>query len=143
MNAAFAMTGANIADRWGRRKMLIFCYSALVFIWIGVCADSGVVAQSGLKSAAIAGIFFYWLARAIYALCFTPLQALYPAEILSYEQRAKGMAFSSSFANNAALMVNQSWTPVAMAKIGGNFFLFMVHPLFCFPKDQRVHSGRT
>ena len=48
---------------------------------------------------------------------WTPLQALYPVECLSYEIRAKGMALSS-VAVNIASLVNQYGFGNAMAKIG-------------------------
>jgi nitrate/nitrite transporter NarK len=42
--------------------------------------------------------------------------AMYPVEVLSYEQRAKGMAFQN-IAGNAAGLVNMFVIPIALEKI--------------------------
>jgi hypothetical protein len=59
-------------------------------------------------SAARAGIAFYILFGVVYALGVTPMQALYPVEVLSCEQRAKGMAFSNLVVSAVALQKTSS-----------------------------------
>lgn len=54
---------------------------------------------------------------AVYSIGITPLQALYPVEVLSYEQRAKGMALSS-FAVNCSLVLGQWAISLALQRIG-------------------------
>jgi hypothetical protein len=39
-------------------------------------------------------LVFIFIFGAVYSIGFTPLQALYPVEVLSFEMRAKGMGFS-------------------------------------------------
>lgn len=46
------------------------------------------------KAASIASLSCVFLFGAVYSVGFTPLQALYPVEVLSFEMRAKGMGFS-------------------------------------------------
>ncbi|KAF1828048.1 hypothetical protein BDW02DRAFT_593425 [Decorospora gaudefroyi] len=46
-------------------------------------------------SAARATVAMIFLFGAVYSIGITPLQALYPVEVLSFEMRAKGMAFST------------------------------------------------
>lgn len=48
---------------------------------------------------------------------WTPLQALYPAEVLSYENRAKGLALQS-WMTNAVSLINTFGMPPALAAIG-------------------------
>lgn len=48
---------------------------------------------------------------------WTPLQALYPAEVLSYENRAKGLALQGLF-TNAVSTINTFGMPPALAAIG-------------------------
>ena len=56
----------------------------------------------------------------------TPLQALYPVEVLSFELRAKGMAFSSLSVNAAGLLNQFAW-PISLKQIGWKtYFVFMV-----------------
>jgi len=66
-----------------------------------------------------------FLFDAIFSIGFTPLQALYPVEVLSFEMRAKGMAFSN-FAVSAATMVNQFAYPVALKKITWKTYIVFV-----------------
>lgn len=42
---------------------------------------------------------FVFIFGAVYSIGFTPLQALYPVEVLNFEQRGKGMAFSTMAVN--------------------------------------------
>jgi hypothetical protein len=48
---------------------------------------------------------------------WTPLQALYPAEVLSYENRAKGLGVQSLF-TNAVSCINTFGMPPALRAIG-------------------------
>jgi hypothetical protein len=56
-------------------------------------------AQQDAVSPSVSKAVLAWVY--IFQICFsvgwTPMQALYPVEVLSYEMRAKGMAFSSLF----------------------------------------------
>lgn len=45
-------------------------------------------------AAATTSLVFIFVFGAVYSIGFTPLQALYPVEVLSFEMRAKGMGFS-------------------------------------------------
>jgi ABC-type phosphate transport system auxiliary subunit len=42
--------------------------------------------------AADASITFIFLIGIVFSAAYTPLQALYPVEVLAFDQRAKGMA---------------------------------------------------
>lgn len=68
-------------------------------------------------SAAKAVIASILIFGAVYSVGFTPLQALYPVKVLSFEMRAKGMAFSN-LAVNAAGLLNQFAWPESIANIG-------------------------
>lgn len=54
--------------------------------------------------------------HSIYSVGITPLQALFPVEVLSFEMRAKGMAFSSLAVNVGGLLNQFAW-PVALQNI--------------------------
>jgi len=119
MNAVqivFAGLGCLLVDRLGRRKMLIWVNIACAFIWIGVTAGSGVQASTHSKASSAATVAFIYIFQAVYSVGWTPLQALYPVEVLSQEMRAKGMAFSTLF-TNCGTLVNQFGFPVALANI--------------------------
>lgn len=48
---------------------------------------------------------------------FTPLQGLYPAEVLTYENRAKGLSLQG-WVTNAVSCINTFGLPPALGKIG-------------------------
>ena len=58
----------------------------------------------------------------VYSVGTTPLQALYPVEVLSFEMRAKGMAFSA-LAVNVGNLVNQFAWPISLAEIGWKTYI--------------------
>ena len=76
------------------------------------------------ESAARCGIAFYFLFATAYGISLTPLCGLYPYEVLSYRQRAKGASLYS-LTNSAAALVNQFGTPVALARITWKMYLVM------------------
>ena len=53
------------------------------------------------------------------------IRALYPVEVLSFEQRAKGMAFSSLAVNIGGLVNNYGW-PIALKRIGWHTYIIFV-----------------
>jgi Na+/melibiose symporter-like transporter len=67
----------------------------------------------------VAMIFLF---GAVYSIGITPLQALYPVEVLSFEMRAKGMAFSQ-LAVNAGGLLNQFAWPISLQKIGWETYI--------------------
>lgn len=125
----WAILGALIVDKVGRRPLLLFSFAGCTVVWLGMTIASSEFAKSGggydengdpitgtnhaASQACLAMVFIF---GAIYSVGITPLQALYPVEVLSFEQRAKGMAFSS-MAVNAAGLLNQFAWPVALEKI--------------------------
>ncbi|KAF7919333.1 uncharacterized protein EAE97_011665 [Botrytis byssoidea] len=106
MQFGLASFGASLVDKVGRRPLLLFANIGCAIVWIGATVSSSINANTG----------------------FTPLQALYPVEVLSFEMRAKGMAFSN-FAVSAATLVNQFAYPVALEKIKWKTYLVFV--LWC------------
>jgi Na+/melibiose symporter-like transporter len=79
---------------------------------IAAQADGHVGHGTGL--AFIAMILLYGI---FWSFCWTPLQALYPTEVLRNDIRAKGMAVQS-FVAGVAGFINTYATPVALQNIG-------------------------
>ena len=53
------------------------------------------------------------------------MQSLYPVEVLSFNSRAKGMAFLA-FMNNAVKVMNTYVPPIAIANSGWKYYLLYV-----------------
>ncbi len=115
----FAILGAALVDRVGRRPLLLFANAACRLVWVGMSISPGVFDEPREKNK-IAGesfIFIFFLGT-IYSLGFTPLQAHFPVEVLSFEMRPKGMAFSQ-LAVNAAGLLNQLLGPLRWTRLVG------------------------
>ncbi|KUJ19850.1 MFS sugar transporter-like protein [Mollisia scopiformis] len=129
MNAVqviFAVLGSTLVDKVGRRPLLIWVNVGCAVCWIGVSTASGIQASRGDKASSAATVAMIYIFQVVYSVGWTPLQALYPVEVLSFEMRAKGMAFSGLFVNIGTL-VNQFGFPVALANIKWKTYLvFMV-----------------
>jgi MFS family permease len=112
MNAiqiVFACCGASITDLVGRRPLLLIVNVVCGLCWIGVIVPASIAnivdkddesqraaVDPNVSRAMLAMVYIFQIC---YSAGWTPMQALYPVEVLNYEIRAKGMAFSGLFTN--------------------------------------------
>lgn len=122
-----ALSGSFIIDRFGRRRILLLSTGAVTVI---LAIVSGLLSSSGNAAQANAGITFVFLFMVIFSFGWTPMQALYPAEVLGYEARAKGLAFLGVIAQ-AASLINTFGLPVALEVLTWKvYIIFMAWDLF-------------
>ncbi|PSK51750.1 sugar transporter-like protein 40 [Elsinoe australis] len=133
-----AVIGASLTDRLGRRFLLLFGMTGCATIWVGVTVASALFAQSNKTntSAAKATQALIYIFSIIYSFSITPLQALYPVEVLSFEMRAKGMAFSN-LAVAAGGLLNQFAWPVSLEKIGWRTYI--IFSIWCFIQAGTIY----
>jgi hypothetical protein len=67
-------------------------------------------------------IGFIYLFMVFFSVGWTPLQGLYPAEVLKTENRSKGMAFQS-ITTQAVSCINTFGLPSALAALGYKTYL--------------------
>ncbi|KAH8682004.1 general substrate transporter [Xylariales sp. PMI_506] len=131
----FAIFGAIVVERVGRRPLMLFSMIGCCIVWLAMTVASAEFAYSGggiepdgtarqgsnhaASQAALAMIFIF---GSIYSVGITPLQALYPVEVLSFEMRAKGMAFSTLAVNISGLLNQFAW-PVSLRNIGWKTYI--------------------
>jgi len=124
-----AAIGASLVDRVGRRKMLFGC-SALFVVWFSIVAalSSKFTTADGTstnKSGSNALIAFIYIFGFTFSISFTPFQALYPVECLTFETRAKGMAVYNFWVNVAGFF-NQYVTPIGLGNVGWRFYFLYI-----------------
>ncbi|KAF3931462.1 hypothetical protein ABW19_dt0203782 [Dactylella cylindrospora] len=120
-----AASGARLHDVFGRRKMLFGCTCGLVVCLAIITTAAG--AYSHTHSKVMSGTLVVWIYifGIVFALGYTSMQPIYPAEVMTNDMRAKGMALSS-FTSGTAGFVNTAIAPVAMARLGYWFYAFFV-----------------
>lgn len=122
--------GSFFVDKFGRRPLFLWgtFLTGLVYIPITVLAARADQSRddsipTGQGYAFIAMIFSYGI---FWSFCWTPLQALYPAEILNNEIRAKGMA-AKGLISGIASFINTFGTSVSLKRIGWKtYIIFLV-----------------
>ncbi|KAL8277278.1 hypothetical protein RQP46_010347 [Phenoliferia psychrophenolica] len=90
--------GALGVAKTKRRGMLIYTWPILIVMMAGLCASSGVYAASGKhnQGAAYGTIVLIWLYSGLTSYQ-APLLYSYPAEIMSYATRSKGMVETQGY----------------------------------------------
>ncbi|KAL4897568.1 putative transporter [Aspergillus ambiguus] len=118
------VVGSFFVDRWGRRTLFLYgtFITGLIYIPINVIASFAPHITLGMGYGFIACIFLYGI---VFAFCWTPLQSLYPAEILPSRVRAKGMAFQN-VVYGGANFINMYGTPTGMADIGWKMYMIFL-----------------
>ncbi|KAF7525998.1 hypothetical protein PCG10_004509 [Penicillium crustosum] len=124
LSAGLAYLGSYLGPKFRRRPMMIGASIACSICFACFAATTGVYTKTEDTGAATASIVFIFLIGACFSFGWTPLQAMYAVECLSYETRAKGMAMYSVF-TNIALLVNQFGVGNAIDVIGWHTYIIL------------------
>jgi len=117
-----ALTGSAIVDRIGRRKLLLISTTAITVI---LAIVSALLSEFGSTTRSNAGISFVFLFMVVFSFGWTPMQALYGTEVLSYQARAKGLAFQN-VVTQASSCINTFALPIALQKLGWKVYLIFL-----------------
>lgn len=118
-----AITGANLHDRFGRRKLLGTSMFLLSIIFAVMAASTSTYEKNGSKGASYTMLTFIFLFGIVFSFAWTPMQPVYPAEVLENQMRARGIAFFG-FNAGVAGFINTIAGQVALDNISYNFYTF-------------------
>ena len=120
------IAGSLLVDKIGRRPLFLWGTFLTLLVYIPINAIAAQANGHVSTSAGYAFIAMIFLYGMIFSFCWTPLQSLYPSEILNNDVRAKGMAFQG-FTSGLATFINTYATPVALQNIGWKTYtIFLV-----------------
>ncbi|KAJ6584954.1 general substrate transporter [Mycena capillaripes] len=122
-----ALFGSYMVDRTGRRKNLLVGTGTLVVI---LAIVSALLSESGTGARANAGITFIYLFMVVFSFGWTAMQAVYPAEVLSYEVRTKGLAFLGLCTQSASLITTFGMPSAISALKWKIYLVYMVWDIF-------------
>jgi MFS family permease len=113
----FGLAGSWTVDSFGRRNLFLWgtFLTGLCYLVMNVLASKAHGHIS--NSMGYAFIVFSFLYGAVFSFTWTPLQALYPTEVLRNDIRVKGMA-SQGILSGLGTFINQYATPIALNNIG-------------------------
>ncbi|KAJ7250892.1 general substrate transporter [Mycena haematopus] len=122
-----ALFGSYMVDRTGRRINLLVGTGSLVVI---LAIVSALLSKTSTDARANAGISFIYLFMVVFSFGYTAMQAVYPAEVLSYEARTKGLAFLG-ICSQTATLITTFGMPSAIAALQWKIYLvYMVWDIF-------------
>lgn len=122
----FATAGSLLVGKLGRRNVFMYSNSGFILSFTVIAACTAAYQNYGSEVAGRVGIaFIYIFNNVFFAFGYTPLQPLYPAEILSSPMRARGMGLFQ-LVQGVASFVNTYAAPVAMENISYWFYVFFV-----------------
>lgn len=130
-NLLLAVAGAFASERYGRRILwLISTGAMIVFLSMSTLA-AGLFAEKHLPAAGIAAVPLLFLFFGAYDIAYAPLFISYPAEILPFQLRAKGIAVTLSV-DAVACFFNQYVNPVAFTAIAWKYYCVFLGCLIVF-----------
>lgn len=111
-----ATLGSRLHDIVGRRKMLIGATAGMTICLAVVAGGAAGYTEYGNKGASTASIVFIFVFGAVFSLAWTPMQPIYPAEVVSNKMRAKAMGVYKLTAG-AAGFLNTFVGPTALSNV--------------------------
>ncbi|KAI0731055.1 general substrate transporter [Earliella scabrosa] len=118
-----ALSGLRWIDRLGRRKLLI-ASSTGMFLSVTVITAC-TAQQEGRPVVGGTGIAFLYVFLVVFAFAWTPAQSLYPTEVLAFNTRAKGLAFTNLL-SHIVNVFNTYVPPIAISRVSWRFYILYI-----------------
>lgn len=142
-NLVFAVSGASVSDRYGRRVLWLSATTLMLIFLSTSTLMAGLFAEMQIFEAGIAVVPMLFLFCGAYDFAYMPLFIAYPAEILPFQLRAKGLAITLTM-DGLACFFNQYVNPVAFAALKWRYFSIYIGMMcialaivyFFFPETQ-------
>ncbi|KAB8273864.1 general substrate transporter [Aspergillus minisclerotigenes] len=130
-NLIFAIIGAYLIDRFGRRPLFLASAVVMFVSYVFVTALSGSFAATQHASTGAAVIPFLFIFFAGYGLSLTPLLTAYPCEIWPFRLRARGLTVTW-VASICAIFFNTFVNPIALDAIEWKYYIVFIAVLLIF-----------
>ncbi|CAG7941093.1 unnamed protein product [Penicillium salamii] len=130
-NLVFAVIGASLVERVGRRVLFLLSGAIMLVSYITIAGLSGGFATTGAQSIGTAVVPFLFIYFAGYDIALTPLLTAYPCEVWPYQLRSRGLSLawiSVVFGN----MFNTFVNPIALDAIGWKYYFVFVAVLIAY-----------
>ena len=142
-NFMLAATGAVASEKYGRRFLWLLGTIIMLLFLSGTTIVSGLFMELNITAAGLATVPMLFLFFSGFDIAYSPLFIAYPAEILPFQLRAKGLAVTL-MTDAAACFFNQFVNPVAFSAIRWKYYLvyigclsfFLTMIYFFFPETK-------
>ena len=142
-NFLLSGVGAFASERYGRRILWLLSTALMLGFLAMITLAAGLYEEKDRASAGIAVVPLLFLFFAAYDIAYAPLVIAYPAEILPFELRAKGMAVTL-LSDSVAGFSNQYINPIGLARLHwryycvffGSLSFFLASVYFLFPETK-------
>lgn len=121
-NMIVSMTGANLVDKLGRRKIFLGATSCMFVGMIGWTIAGSQYVQTKSDASGIAVLFCICFFLTSYNFCWNPLAVAYPCEVLTFPIRAKGVSLLIGAIKSASFF-NQFVNPIGLKNLKWKFYI--------------------
>lgn len=142
-NLILSAAGAVASERYGRRILWLLATAAMLLCLSITTIVAALFTEEHIAAAGVAVVPMLFLFFAGFDLAYAPLFIAYPAEILPFQLRAKGLAVTLS-TDAVACFFNQYVNPVAFDAIQWRYYIvyvgclafFLASVYFLFPETK-------
>ncbi|OQE25364.1 hypothetical protein PENSTE_c006G08208 [Penicillium steckii] len=127
----FAILGAFLSDRLGRRRLFLASACIMFVSYVLVTALSGSFAKTSDTATGGAVIPFLFIFFAGYCVALTPFLTSYPCEIWPFRLRSRGLTITW-VASIVAMFFNTFVNPIALAAIAWRYYIVFLVVLIMF-----------